>query len=837
MQGLLTDGSRPRGIGRYTAQLIRAMAQQRGEHELRLMLNANFPGACRTAASQFGGVLPRQAFSSYTTPRSERHHAPPTSPRRRVADAVVRRHVAGLRPDALLFTSLFEMAPKDFSPLDLRRYPAQITAAIVYDLIPAVFDELYLGDRAVRANFFTVMDVLKTADLLLAISDSARQDAIAWLDLDPARIVNVSAAADDRFRSLGLSDQEKASVAQGVGLSRPFVMYVSGADPRKNLRGAVAAFAALPPDVRSRHQLLLVSRLSEEEEALFHQHALELGMEPDGLVLAGGLSDDELVRLFNACRAFIFPSLYEGFGLPVLEAMRCGAPVLAASNSSIPEIVNRGDILFDAASTPSAAHALHRVLTDEALRRDLADWGVRRAGHFTWERSARVALDALDAAAAVRTTARPHVAPCELLDLDGARAELVDALAAAPECDDCIEEFVDALIQSVPAFHAGASRRLLIDVTDTSQSGAWTGIQRVVRQLTASLYDRNAESAVVPVAIELGTDGPVSVPDFVAKTLGHPQDAASYPVRVRAGDDLFMLDSNWIRYPDYAPLFEQVGEHGGRVVTCVYDLIPELHPELCLVGIPAVHERWLRTAVAASDALLCISRSVADELIAYIRRNGLPHRRGLKVGWFHCGSDILRADVRQQPQATTLQSFADGRPTFLMVGTLEPRKNHALALDAFERLWARDADAGLCIVGRRGWNVEGLERRILSHPEIGHRLHWLSDASDADLVHAYGHAEAILCPSAAEGFGLPVAEAARMGRSVICSDIPVFREIGGEGAVYVPLGSPKALAAVVEAWLSGERQADPALISRVSWADAAARVHQVIYGNDWYATL
>ena len=837
MQGALTDGSRPRGIGRYTVQLVRAMAQERGEHELRLMLNANFQDACRAVTRQFGGYLPRQALSSYAAPISEGYDAPPTSPRRRVADAVVRRHAAGLQPDALLFTSLFEAAPNDFSPLDLRRYPARLTAAIVYDLIPAIFDDLYFRERAARSSFFATMDVLRTADLLLAISDASRQDAIAWLDLDPERIVNISAAADDRFRPLGLSEHERTSIARGMELTRPFVMYVSGSDPRQNLTGAVAAFAALPPEVRSRHQLLLVSRMTEAAAADLQQYAETLGVEPDGLVLASDLSDDDLVRLLNACAAFFLPSLYEGFGLPVLEAMQCGAPVLAAGTSSIPEIVNRADVLFDAARPESAAGTLQRILTDEALRRDLAEWGVRRAKHFTWERSARIALDALQAAAAATTAARPHVMPCELLDLDGARADLVGALADAPECDGQIEDFVDALIRSVPAFQPGASRRLLIDVTDTSQSDAWTGIQRGVRQLTAAFYGRGVADAVVPVAVRLNAAGPISVPDFVAATLGHAQDAAPYPLQVRTGDDLFMLDSNWIRYPDYAPLFAEIGRRGGRVVTCVYDLIPELHPEVCHAGVPAAHERWLRAAIAASDALLCISRAVADELIAYVRRNGLPHRRGLKIGWFHCGSDILHADRGRVPQAATLRSFGDGRPTFLMVGTLEPRKNHALALNAFDRLWARDVDASLCIVGRRGWNVEFLQERILAHPELGRRLHWLSDASDADLIHAYDHAEAVLCPSIAEGFGLPVVEAARMGRPVLCSDIPVFREIGGEGAAYFPPDDPKALATILEAWLSGERHADPALVSRTSWADAAARIHQIFYGDDWYAVL
>jgi glycosyltransferase involved in cell wall biosynthesis len=835
MQGALTNGSRPRGIGRYTSSLVHAMAQQRGERELRLMLNANFPTPCCGITLEFEGRLPAEAISLYNTPLSEERYSALSSPRRQIADAILRRHVAGLQPDCVLFTSLFESAPEDFIPLNLRRYPA-VTAAIVYDLIPAIFPDFYLHDTPSRSWFLSVLEILKTANLLLAISESARRDAIAWLDLQPARIVNISAAAHAQFRPLGLSEQQKAATAHGLGLVRPFIMYVSGPDPRKNLKGALAAFAALAPELRCEHQLLLVTRLSPQEKATLQAYAQRLGIEHDGLVISELVNDDELVRLLNSCRAFIFPSLYEGFGLPVLEAMQCGTPVLAANNSSIPEIVDRRDILFEASSAESAAQVMGRVLVEEPLRRDLADWGIRRARHFSWERTACLALEAMEATSADGGE-RGHVMGCELLDLDGARAEVVDALAPRPECTNEIENVVDFLLQSVPAFRPRATRRLLIDVTDTSQSGRWTGIQRVVRQLTAAFYRRGFEDKVVPVAVRLETKGALSVPPFVAEILGHTQHARSFPIECWEGDDLFMLDSNWIRYPDYARIYDKVRRRGGRTITCIYDLIPELHPEFCDAGMPPVHEQWLRSAVATSDALLCISRSTAVELITYIERNKLPHCAGLKIGWFHCGSEIVQTHDDQDPSVAALRSFVRGQPTFVMVGTLEPRKNHADALDAFERLWARNAEIALCLVGRRGWNIDALERRILSHPELGRRLHWLSEASDTDLVYAYRHAEAVLCLSLAEGFGLPIAEAARMARPVICSDIPVFREVGGEGAVYVPPNDPQALVAVLEAWLLGERRADPALISCLSWAEAAARIHRVLYGNEWYATL
>jgi glycosyltransferase involved in cell wall biosynthesis len=835
MQGALTDGSRRRGIGRYTSQLIEAVAQHTGTHDLRLMLNGNFKQACEETERSFRGRLPKQAISSYAAPASEAYHAPATSPRRRIADAIVRRHVAALKPDVVLFSSMFEIAPKDFSPIDLGAYPARITAAIVYDLIPAVFEELYLTDRNTRDTYFATMDVLKTADLLFTISESARQDALSWLDLTPERVVNISAAADERFRPIVMQEDEQLRLCQRFGLTRPFVMYVSGADYRKNLKGAVESFAAMEGGVRSLHQILLVSSLSGKDAAAFEHYAISLGLETDGLVLARDVSDDDLVRLLNTCRAFIFPSLYEGFGLPLLEAMQCGTPVLAANNSSIPEIVDRSDILFDATRAESGARALQRILTDDALRRDLSEWGIRRSKQFTWQHSAQLLLDGLELHLKMATAA-PHAMPCELLDIDSVRAEFIDVLVGAPECDIHLDEFVDCLFRSVPLLKSETQRRLLIDATDTNQSTHWTGIQRVVRHLVSSFYEFDPVGFFVPVAVRLEEEGPISIPAFTAGALGHKPISNPYPLEIGSGDNLFMLDSNWIRYSDYSGLFQKIKEAGGKVVTCVYDLIPELHPQFCVAGVPEVHERWLRAAIATSDAMLCISRAVADELLIYIRRYDLPHVRNLKIGWFHCGSDI-RMSRSQTPGPLALQAFGGGRPVFLTVGTLEPRKNHAVLLDAFDGLWRRGGDADLCIIGRRGWHVEALENRILTHPQMGQRLHWLSDASDDDLLYAYKNATAVICPSIAEGFGLPVVEAARMGCPVICSDIAVFREIAADGVLYFSPNEPNSLSSLLERWLTGERPANPSAISQTSWGDAVARIYRVIYEDDWYMTL
>ena len=146
-----------------------------------------------------------------------------------------------------------------------------------------------------------------------------------------------------------------------------------------------------------------------------------------------------------------------------------------------------------------------------------------------------------------------------------------------------------------------------------------------------------------------------------------------------------------------------------------------------------------------------------------------------------------------------------------MVGTIEPRKRHAFVLDALERLWADGSPARLLLLGKAGWADPNLVKRLRSHPEIGHRLLWLDDAGDAEVHRAYEEVDALIFASVYEGFGLPIVEAARMGLPVIASDIPVLREVGGDGAAYFRVDDAAALAEAVRAFLDGARP-DPSRI-------------------------
>lgn len=298
-----------------------------------------------------------------------------------------------------------------------------------------------------------------------------------------------------------------------------------------------------------------------------------------------------------------------------------------------------------------------------------------------------------------------------------------------------------------------------------------------------------------------------------------------------------MLDSSWRDFDRFETYFEQVRGGGGLVCSVVYDVIPIIHPDLVNDLLADSFAAWFKSVIVKSDALICISRSAADDVVEAIKRFNLPHRRNLKVGYFHLGADIPHSAKESTLRSEVKAVFGDPRPNLLMVGTVEPRKRHADAIAAVEELWRAGVDVSLTIVGRYGWKSTQLADRLRTHPERGKRLFWLEDASDAEVQFAYRSASALLFPTMAEGYGLPLIEAAYFDLPVICSDLPVLRELAGENALYFEKGNPGSAANAIRQFLAGNARPDPKKIRRLTWDESAQQLIGVIQGKTWHATL
>ncbi|MBX5467296.1 MAG: glycosyltransferase [Firmicutes bacterium] len=246
-------------------------------------------------------------------------------------------------------------------------------------------------------------------------------------------------------------------------------------------------------------------------------------------------------------------------------------------------------------------------------------------------------------------------------------------------------------------------------------------------------------------------------------------------------DIFFVLDANWGR--SVLRRLEPLWALGLTVGVLQHDVIPWRFPETCSPEMPASFDRWMAECATYADFFACVSEATRVSLLEEFSHRH-PWRRLERADTyvFRLGADF--AEPSSDPSVSLKSVFYSGRPVYVVVGTLEPRKNHAVVLDAFEDLWVEGHDVGLCLIGARGWNVEDLISRIMHHRERGRRLWWFDKVPDGDLAYAYSHARAVILASLEEGFGLPLVEAQHFGAPVLASNISVFREIAGDRALF-----------------------------------------------------
>ncbi len=391
------SASRFRGIGRYSLALALGVARNAGSHEIWIVLNNGLPAAIASIRAAFDGLVAQERIRVFdiATPAAEMD---PSAQWRTRADEKVREYfIEQLRPDAVLVTSLFEGYVDD-AVCSVGQWRSGLdTAVVLYDLIPFLNPQAYLGTATQQHYYDRKIASLRAAGLLLAISDYSREEAIGALGLDPQRVVAISTAVDERFHPAEQGEAELAALRARYGIERALIMYAPGGfDARKNIDGLVKAYSLLPQELRTTHQLLIASKLESSDRERLHQFSLRCGLAADELLFTDYVDDDTLVALYRACALFVFPSRHEGFGLPALEAMACGALVIGGDNTSLPEVIGSPEAMFDAADPEAIAACIGRVLEDPALQRRLREHGRRQAAKFSWDATATRALRALE---------------------------------------------------------------------------------------------------------------------------------------------------------------------------------------------------------------------------------------------------------------------------------------------------------------------------------------------------------------------------------------------------------------------------------------------------------
>jgi glycosyltransferase involved in cell wall biosynthesis len=270
---------------------------------------------------------------------------------------------------------------------------ARAIVVTLYDVIPYVMAAEYQRSWWATQFLRRRAALLHRADLVCTISQSAARDAIDVLDLDPDRVVVIGSAVSDHFRLPQPGEDVDGILRRAVPqLRRPFLLAVTGDDPRKDPLGLIDAFAALPSDLRAAHQLVMVCTLMPATEQQWREHAAQQRLGPDDVVFTGYTAGGVLRALYQRTRLLVFNSRREGFGLPVLEAVTCGAIAITADNSSLPEVLDEPESRYPTGDVDALVDLMQRALTDDALRTRLATSARRATSQHRWEKVAEATI-------------------------------------------------------------------------------------------------------------------------------------------------------------------------------------------------------------------------------------------------------------------------------------------------------------------------------------------------------------------------------------------------------------------------------------------------------------
>ena len=324
-------------------------------------------------------------------------------------------------------------------PLFARRRGLRLVVT-VYDLIPEIFADEYLALTEPRLRYRSRLGLLQQADRILAISDSTAHDVIDTLGISPDRVITVGAGVGELFRP-PRSRSLAFDTLQGCfpWLEASFILYTGGNEFRKNIDRLLVAYSALPDSVRRAHQLVIVCEITPDARASFDARLERLRIR-ERVRFVGFVPDDQLILFYQACGLFVFPSLYEGFGLPVAEALACGAPASVARTSSLIELVRDEAALFDPYETRSIRDAIQRCLApslNAKLRQESAGRGL------TWDAVAdRTATVYADLATRRRCSRPPRKGLAYVSPLPPQRSgvadysyRLLEALSVLCPCD------------------------------------------------------------------------------------------------------------------------------------------------------------------------------------------------------------------------------------------------------------------------------------------------------------------------------------------------------------------------------------------------------------------
>tara|TARA_B100000579_G_scaffold332129_1_gene282422 strand:+ start:1952 stop:5596 length:3645 start_codon:yes stop_codon:yes gene_type:complete len=733
VQGFQASESSLRGIGRYSIALTRTLITTYPENEYILFANASLKDIRDDFQNELtDNDLKVSYFQWFSiTPYN-------TNLIRKYAVQLRNYALSIINADCILITSFFEgFIDNALTDIDTS-YKLPPTFSIIYDLIPFINSDSYLDSNPLFKEFYyKKLYELENLDCLLAISKSSFDEAVKFLNFDSKFIFNISSGCD---KSLFNTAANSSNLDKSIIKFGKFFLYSGAGDPRKNIEGLIRAYSNLSIKIQREYKLILVGKLFESEIDLIKKCITQVQLDKNQVIILGYVQDEYLVELYRNCQLFIFPSMHEGFGLPVLEAMCCGAPVITSNTSSLPEIVDFPEAMFNPSDIHSITTLIDKAVSNKLFYERLLENSKIRSKLFSWEITSRNLISNISNLLTLKckknydSSLRTNSYNIFLNNLKATENEF--------RTDRHKSESLQKQLSSAIALINSQAYDYKQSFLDFQSNYSWRIEGPFDSNYSLAILNRNFALAMQSIGVNVclhSTEGPGDYKPDMFFLRNHIDILDIYSRKVNCSE---IVSRNL-----YPPRVHDLNSRLNILHSYGWEETEFPH-------------EWVEDFNQYLDGITVMSKLVKNILI----NNGvfIP----IKVAG-------LGIDHISKVNADSLFELDTKNFKFLHISSCFPRKGIDLLLTAYGQAFDKSDEVSLIIKTNR--NPHNNVRQILrdlkfDNPDYPEVLILDDDLDDTKIKALYLLADVLVAPSLGEGFGLPIGEAMSLGLPVITTD-------------------------------------------------------------------
>ena len=736
IQGIQSPGSRSRGIGRYTRSFVKSFIRNSPDLDYILFANSSLTDSRDDFIEELTDSELNVHYINWYAPSTFYLDKNCADSNYQISVALKTYALCNLSPDLVIITSFFEGYGSnciiDFD--DSFTLPPIVS--IFYDLIPLLNEELYLKSNPLFRDFYlNRIKSINTLDGLLCISKSAALEAKNYLEIDDQSIYQISSACDKTI--FNTSEKLPNNSEIDFDYLSEFILYTGAGDPRKNIKNLIEAYSLLSPALISKHKLVLAGNFISAELENINLWMQSVDLPGDYVILLGFVSQDDLIRLYQKCFLFVLPSFHEGFGLPILEAMSCGAPVIASNITSIPEVVDNPDYLFNPYDVNSIFKLIERSLIDPAFLKSNKLNSVKQSNSFSWDTTAKNTRKSIESV------------------FNSSKAKTIKITSKHKNTEHLI-----LLIKNKKNFNLNISDIKLISVCiDLNQletkdfsnkrkidnSKIWNIEGPFDSNYSLSILNRNFAYGLMENDFQVrlySTEGPG---DYVPNL----EFLSFYPEILAIYNKSKNLDRarNYTSRNLYPPRVNDMESEFN--ILHAYGWEETLFPQ-----------EWVNDFNTFLDGITVMSNQVKKILLD----------SGVQIPIKVCG---LGVDHLDKYSINKNYKINTSKFSFLHISSCFPRKGISVLLEAYGKCFSKNDDVTLIIKTFKNEH-NSLELDLIHYrsvfPSYPNVQVIYDDLTYSDILALYSQSNCLIAPSFGEGFGLPIAEAMYMELPVITTN-------------------------------------------------------------------